>query len=59
MWLKFVMVIVILLAGIYLIAFLEETLVSGPRRKQLEKKAREKLNQGKKREEEQKEDGSH
>lgn len=34
---------VILLLGIYLIAFLEEKLVSGPRRRMLERKAREKL----------------
>ncbi|GFO56665.1 hypothetical protein GMSM_36720 [Geomonas sp. Red276] len=43
MWLRLVAIVVILLAGIYLIAFLEEKLVSGPRRRELEKKAREKL----------------
>jgi hypothetical protein len=43
MWLKFVGITIILLLGIYLIAFLEEKLVSGPRRRDLERKAREKL----------------
>jgi len=42
-WLKFVEVVVILLLGIYLIAFLEDTLVSAPRRRELERKARERL----------------
>ncbi|HJV66670.1 MAG TPA: hypothetical protein VJ550_13110 [Geomonas sp.] len=42
-WLKLVGITVILLLGIYLIAFLEEKLVSGPRRRMLERKAREKL----------------
>ena len=42
-WLKFVLTVLILLAGIYLIAFLEDTFVSAPRRRQLEKKARERL----------------
>jgi len=42
-WLKFLGVIVILTVGVYLIAFLEETFVSGPRRKMLKQKAREKL----------------
>jgi hypothetical protein len=44
MWLlQLVGIVAILLLGIYLIAFLEETLVSGPRRRELERKAREKL----------------
>lgn len=42
-WLKLLGITVILLLGIYLIAFLEEKLVSGPRRRDLERKAREKL----------------
>lgn len=48
MWLKIIAIIVILVVGIFLIAFLEEKLVSGPRRRELERKAREKLNKGKK-----------
>jgi hypothetical protein len=44
MFLKFVAIVVILTVGIYAIAYLEEILVSGPRRKELERKAREKLN---------------
>jgi len=42
-WLKLVGVVVILLAGIYLIAFLEDTFVSAPRRRELQRKARERL----------------
>ena len=42
-WLKFLAVVVILTVGVYAIAFLEETFVSGPRRRELERKAREKL----------------
>lgn len=42
-WLKFVAIALIITVGIFLIAFLEETLVSGPRRRQLKEKAREKL----------------
>jgi hypothetical protein len=43
-WLKFIEVTVILLLGIYLIAFLEEKLVSGPRRRMVQRKIDEKLN---------------
>jgi hypothetical protein len=43
MFLKFIAIVVILTVGIYAIAYLEEILVSGPRRKMLEQKAREKL----------------
>jgi hypothetical protein len=42
-WLKFVAIIVILTAGIFLIAFLEDTFVSAPRRRVLQRKARERL----------------
>ena len=42
-WLKLVEVVVILTAGIFLIAFLEDTFVSAPRRRTLKQKAREKL----------------
>lgn len=42
-WLKFVAVALLVTVGIFLIAYLEEVLVSGPRRRQLQKKAREKL----------------
>lgn len=42
-WLKFVGIAVILTVGIFGIAFLEDLLVSGPRRRQLKEKAREKL----------------
>jgi hypothetical protein len=41
--LKLVEVAVILAAAIFMIAFLEEKLVSGPRRKELERKRGEKL----------------
>lgn len=43
-WLKLIEVVVILLLGIYLIAFLEEKFVSGPRRRALQRKIDEKLN---------------
>lgn len=43
MFLKFIAIAVILTVGTYAIAYLEEKLVSGPRRKELERKAREKL----------------
>ena len=42
-WLKLVEVVVILTVGIFLIAFLEDTFVSAPRRRTLKRKAREKL----------------
>lgn len=42
-WLKLVQVVVILTIGIFLIAFLEDTFVSAPRRRMLKRKAREKL----------------
>jgi hypothetical protein len=42
-WLKFVAIIVILTAGIFLIAFLEDTFVSAPRRRALQRKARARL----------------
>ena len=41
--LKLVQVVVILTIGIFLIAFLEDTFVSAPRRRMLKRKAREKL----------------
>lgn len=41
--LKLVAIAVLLTVGIYLIAFLEETFVSGPRRRELQRKAAEKL----------------
>lgn len=44
MLLKFIYIVIILTVGIYAIAYLEEIFVSGPRRKMLEQKAREKLN---------------
>jgi hypothetical protein len=43
-WLKFVGIAAILTVGIFAIAYLEDTLVSAPRRKKLERQAREKLN---------------
>lgn len=49
-WLKLIEVAVILAVAICVIAFLEEKLVSGPRRKELERKRREKL-EGKKKSE--------
>jgi len=42
-WLKFVGIAALITVGIFVIAYLEEALVSGPRRRQLQKKAREKL----------------
>lgn len=42
-WLKLVGVALLVTVGIFVIAYLEEILVSGPRRRQLQKKAREKL----------------
>jgi hypothetical protein len=42
-WLKLVEVVAILTAGIFGIAFLEDTFVSAPRRRQLKRRAREKL----------------
>lgn len=50
-WFKLVEVAAILAVSVCGIAFLEEKLVSGPRRKELERKRREKL-QGSKRPEE-------
>lgn len=43
MLLKFIAIGVILTVGVFLIAFLEEKLVSGPRRRELERRAKEKL----------------
>ena len=40
---KLIAVAVILTVGIFLIAFLEDTFVSAPRRRMLKQKAREKL----------------
>lgn len=42
-WLKLVGVAALVTVGIFVIAYLEEALVSGPRRRQLQEKAREKL----------------
>lgn len=42
-WLRFVGIAALITLGIFLIAFLEEKLVSGPRRRQIEKMARERL----------------
>lgn len=42
-WLQLVGIALLITVGIFLIAFLEETLISGPRRKQLKAKAQEKL----------------
>jgi hypothetical protein len=42
-WLKLLEVIVILTIGIFLIAYLEDTFVSAPRRRTLKRRAREKL----------------
>jgi hypothetical protein len=46
-WLKLIEVIVILTVGIFVIAFLEDTFVSAPRRRMLKRKAAEKLSGGK------------
>ncbi len=43
MFLKFVGIAALITAGIFIIAFLEDKLVSAPRRRQLEEKARERL----------------
>jgi hypothetical protein len=43
-WLKFLGVAAILTVGIFAIAFLEDVLVSAPRRRMLKRKAQEKLN---------------
>lgn len=42
-WLKFLQILAILTVGTFLIAFLEDTFVSAPRRRMLKRKAREKL----------------
>lgn len=47
-WLKLVGIAVLVTLGILLISYLEEVLVSGPRRRELEKKAKEKLAAGRK-----------
>lgn len=49
-WFKLVEVVVILTAGIFLIAYLEDTFVSAPRRRMLQRKAREKLSGSEKKE---------
>jgi hypothetical protein len=41
--LKLLAIVAILTVGVYLIAFLEETFVSGPRRRELKRRATEKL----------------
>jgi len=43
-WLKLIQVAAILTVGIFVIAWLEDVLVSAPRRRTLARKAREKLN---------------
>ena len=43
-WLKILGVGVLLTVGIFVIAFLEDVLVSAPRRRQLKQKALDKLN---------------
>lgn len=50
-WLKLVAIAVLVTLGILLISYLEEVLVSGPRRRELEKKGKEKLAAGRKPEE--------
>ena len=42
-WLKFVAIGILITVGIFLIAWLEEKLVSGPRRRETQRKAMEKL----------------
>lgn len=42
-WLQFAGIALLITVGIFLIAFLEEKLISGPRRRQLQERAREKL----------------
>lgn len=49
-FLKLVAIGVLVTAGIAMIAFLEEKLVSGPRRRQIAERARQKLAAGSKRE---------
>lgn len=49
-WLQLAGVAALVTVGIFGIAFLEEKLVSGPRRRQLQEKAREKINAGTRRE---------
>jgi len=46
-WLKFLEVGAILAAGLFLIIFLEHTVISGPRRRQLERQARERIEKAK------------
>ena len=43
-WLRLIETLVILTVGIFLIAFLEDTFVSAPRRRALKRRAQEKLN---------------
>jgi len=43
-WIKFLAIAVILTVGIFLIAYLEDLLVSAPRRRELKRRAQEKLN---------------
>lgn len=43
-WLKLVGIVAMLTVGIFLIAYLEDTFVSAPRRRALKRKALEKLN---------------
>lgn len=43
-WLKLVGVVAILTVGVFVIAYLEDTLVSAPRRRELERKRHDKLN---------------
>ena len=42
-WLEMIGIAVLLAVGIFVIAFLEDTLVSAPLRRKLERQAREKL----------------
>ena len=42
-WLQFAGIALLITVGIFLIAFLEEKVISGPRRRQLQERAREKL----------------
>lgn len=50
-WLQLAGVAALVTVGIFGIAFLEEKLVSGPRRRQLQEKARQKIQAGARREE--------
>lgn len=45
-WLKLVAIAVLVTLGILLISYLEEVLVSGPRRRELKRKGKEKLAAG-------------